>query len=109
MRAGELRQVITIQAKTLTTDEYGGPVETWADFAAGVRAKAQPLSGRELIAAQAAQSETEMKFITRHISGVTQSMRVVMGSNYYNITAVIDVDALGREMHLMTATGLSEG
>jgi len=109
MRAGELRQIISIQSKTLATDDYGGPVETWADFAAGVRAKAQPLSGRELIAAQAAQSETEMKFITRYISGVTQSMRIVMGSNHYNITAVIDVDSMGREMHLMATTGLNEG
>ena len=44
MKSGSLRHVITYRAKTQTLDEYGGPVETWSDFAT-IRAEALPLMG----------------------------------------------------------------
>jgi len=109
MRAGQLRHRITIQQLSTTRDDYGGVVETWADFAPDIPASVQPLSGRELIAAQAAQSEARVKMSMRYIPGVTEVMRVSYGGKVYNITAVIDVDERHRELQIMAGTGLNQG
>jgi len=109
MRAGTLRHSIDIQSKALTTDAWGGAVESWTNFATGLRADVHPLSGRELIAAQAAQSETTTRFTTRYISGVTQGMRVVYGGKYYDISAAINVNEMDRELQIMATTGMSAG
>jgi len=109
MRTGQLRHIIDIQSKQATQDEWGGDIFDWANYAAGMRADVHPLSGRELMAAQAAQSEATTRFETRFIPGVTQAMRVVYGGKYYNILSVINVDELNREMHLITTTGTNEG
>ena len=109
MIAGRLRHVIAIQSKAFTTDAWGGQVEAWTNFATGIRAEVNPLSGRELIASQAAQSATTCRFKIRYMAGVKQAMRVVYGGQYYNISAVVDVDGRQRELHLMTETGLNEG
>lgn len=108
MIAGQLRHSITIQQLSTARDDYGGVVETWADFAT-VNASVQPLSGRELIAAQAAQSESRVKMSMRYIPGVTEAMRVSYGGKVYNITAVIDVDERHRELQIMAGTGLNQG
>lgn len=108
--AGRLRQVIVIQHITgYTTDAHGGNSPVWSSFAVNVRAEKKPLSGRELIAAQAAQSETVSKFIIRYIPGVTQAMRIIHDGKYHNITAVIDVNEAHRELQIMAGTGLNEG
>lgn len=110
MSAGKYRQVITFQHITGTADDgYGGSVKVWGDFAANVRAKKRPLRGRELVAAQAVQSETEVMFYTRYFPGVNTSMRIVCNGIYYDITAVVDVDERHRELEISAKTGLSEG
>lgn len=108
MRAGLLNRKIVIQSKTITTDSYGGQVESWATFAT-VWASKNPLNGRELMAAQAAQSEVTTKFVTRYLSGVLPSMRISFGGEYYNISEVIDPDDAHRELQILTTSGVNDG
>lgn len=108
MDPGKLNRIITIEQKTASTDAYGGQSFSWSTFAT-VWAAVQPLKGRELIAAQAAQSEITSRFVIRYLSGVSADMRIVYGGRYFNITAVIDIDDAHREMHLMASEGLNEG
>lgn len=108
MRAGELRHIITIQEPAKAVDEYGGDYVTWSDFAT-VRAKKRPLRGRELMAAQAAQSETEVMFYIRYLSGVNSKMRIVHGSDYYDITSVVNVNEQNRELEIAAKTGVNQG
>ena len=108
MQAGQLRNQITIQSKTETTDSYGGTVSAWSDFAT-VMAKIRPLRGRELVAAQAVQSEAEVMFYLRYLSGVESSMRIAHESTYYDIVSIVDVDFRHKELEISTKTGLSEG
>ena len=101
IRAGKLRQVITYRAKTVTVDEYGGPVETWADFAT-VRASVAPLIGKDMMASMAAQSTAEMRINHRYIAGVTSAMRIVWeGSEYEIIGEPANVHGLSREIEVM--------
>ena len=108
MSAGKYKQVVTLQNKTESTDSYGGTVYTWSDFAT-VRAKVRPLRGREMVAAQAAQSETTVMFYIRYIPGADSSMRIVYAGKNYDITGTVDIDERHREIEISTKTGLSEG
>lgn len=108
MRAGSLRHQITIQAKSIGTDTYGGPTETWADVAT-VWAAVEPLSGRELTNAQAVYAETTTKITMRYRAGVIQATRIMFGGRYYNIQAIVDTEQRHRELIIMASEGLNEG
>jgi head-tail adaptor len=57
MRAGQLRHLVTLQSRSTTPDTYGEPAQTWSNLHADQPASIEPLSGRELINAQAVQSD----------------------------------------------------
>ena len=99
--AGKLRQVITYRVKTQTVDEYGGPVETWGDFAT-VRAAVSPLIGKDLVASMAAQSTAEMRINHRFVPGITSAMRIVWeGSEYEIVGEPANVHGLSREIEVL--------
>lgn len=108
MFAGKLNKRITFQQKSATTDAYGGTIYTWADIAT-VWAKKRPLRGRELIAAQAAQSEATDMFYCRYRSDIDTADRISYNGKYYNITSIANVDENDVELEITTKTGLSEG
>ena len=99
--AGKLRQVITYRQKTQTVDDYGGPVETWADFAT-VRASVAPLIGKDMLNSMAAQSTAEMRINHRYLAGVTSAMRIVWeGAEYEIIGEPANVHGLSREIEVL--------
>jgi len=108
MRAGKLRHQITLQRKSLTPDEYGGPVETWTDVGT-VWASVEPLQGRELTNAQTVNAETTTKITMRYVSGVTAADRIVFGGRFYNLQSVIDPEMKHRELIILAFEGLNEG
>ena len=108
MQPGKLDKIITFQSKSASTGDYGGQAFTWADFAT-VWAHVQPLKGRELIAAKAAQSETDVRVYIRYLAGLNTSMRIVYNGKNYDITGIVDIDEKNVEMEISAKTGLSEG
>lgn len=48
MLAGELRQRVTIEARTEVSDQHDGYVETWAVVQSRIPARVKPLIGRDL-------------------------------------------------------------
>jgi SPP1 family predicted phage head-tail adaptor len=108
MRAGKLRHQITIQRKSLTTDEYGGPVETWADVDT-VWASVEPLSGRELANAQTVNAEITTRITMRYLAGVIAADRIVFEGRFYNLQSVIDEEMKHRQLVIMASEGLNEG
>ena len=102
MRAGPLDRRVTIQRVTLTEDDYGGSVESWADLAT-VSAQVVQQSGREFLAAAQTQAEQRVLFRLRWIDGLSVLDRVSYGGRLHNIQ---DVKELGRRagVELMTVT-----
>lgn len=88
MRAGELRHRVAIQTNTPSQDAYGQPVESWATTAT-VWAAVEMLDGRELFAAQQAQSEATVRFTIRYRSGLTAQQRVSWDGRVFGIEAII--------------------
>lgn len=106
MLAHRLRYRITIQQQSATQDAFGEPVRTWTDVAS-VWAEILPLTGKELFAAQANQSQVDSKIVIRHRTGITAAMRILQSATEYNIEAVLPQQ--GRELHLLCSTGVRNG
>lgn len=87
MRAGRLNQRITIQSPATGQNEYGEPNSGWTDFAANIPAEVLDVSGREFLASAAINNSVTTKMLIRPLAGVIASMRVICGSDVYNITA----------------------
>ena len=85
-RAGELCHRIKIQKFTKTYDEYNYPTETWVDHAS-LWAKITHLSGKDMLAAQAAQSETVARLKIRYREDIDTTMRVIHKGRIYAITS----------------------
>jgi SPP1 family predicted phage head-tail adaptor len=109
VRAGRLRHLVTIQTRGETRNPDGGSVPAWADFAVGVPAEFQSVSGREYLSAGALQAEVTAKITIRYLSGVLPSMRVVFDGLNYNIAAVLPDPTARRHMTLMVSEGLNDG
>ena len=86
--AGELRHRVTIE-------QYGGGgrdedgfeiASTWTKYAK-VWAKITPLSSKDLIAAQAAQSEVIARMVVRHRTDLNTEMRVIFRGEIYHIVS----------------------
>ena len=86
--AGDLRHRVTIQAYADGgRDEDGFPTpSTWTDYVQ-LWAKITPLSSRDLIAAQAAQSEVVARMVIRHRTDITTDMRVIYRGKIYAIAS----------------------
>lgn len=108
MRAGKLRHRITIQRKSLTADEYGGPVESWADVAT-VAASVEPMAGRELANAQTVNAEVTTRITMRYRAGVIAANRITFEGKFYNLFSVIDPEMKHRTLIIMASEGLNEG
>lgn len=108
MRAGSMRQRISLQRKTVTRGAMGGEVLTWVTQTT-TWAEARPLSGDELVAGEQRQSTTTTEFRIRYDSAVVPKpeWRVLWGPSVYEIISVINVDGRNRELRLQCREGLA--
>ena len=108
MRLGPLRQRVNIQARSATVDAFGQESETWATVAT-VWASVEPLSGRELLAAQQVQGETTHRIRMRYQAGVTTSSRLLFNLRPFDVRSVINKNESGAFLELLCTEGPTNG
>lgn len=109
MLANRLRNRVQIQSLTVGIDSADGAQnETWNVLASAVPAEIIPLSGRELIAAQAVQSVIDTKITMRYRSDLTESMRIVHESVSYDIKAILPDPSMRRYITVMCEANIAE-
>lgn len=109
IRAGKLRHSITIERQHTASDAMGSVSDSWIPVAQGVAASLEPLSGRELYAAQQHHAEVTVRVRLRYRAGIGPSMRVVHRGVAYPVLYVINPALKDAELQLMCATGVHEG
>ncbi len=113
MRIGRLRHLVRIQQQVQGRDADGAVTTSWADLLVNEPADITPVSGREFMAAQAAQSEVSARIVIRYRPDitVTAAMRVVhdQDGTTYNIRAVLPDPSLRRYVTLMVQAGVNDG
>lgn len=118
LHAGELRHRIAIEQLVDETDtdgdvvqdpETGEIVQEWVEVAK-VWAKKVPSSVREFVESSAKQSEVLGRFVIRYRAGITAGMRIVHGTEQFNILgAFADPDSGLEYLTLPYGTGVSDG
>lgn len=102
---------VTIQRLERSRDPNTGAIrESWADYSTSVPAHVIPLSGRELIAANAEHSEVRARIEMRFRNDLNASMRILHRGDVFNIHALLaDNDTGTRWLNAMCSYGLNEG
>lgn len=112
MKAGRMRNRITLQKYETSRSPVGSVIKTWVDIAT-VWAEVNAVSGKELIASSAEQQIGTIRIWMRYRDDISQSCRVVyqlagMSSNILNIKAVIP-DLKKTYLELLCEVGLNNG
>jgi SPP1 family predicted phage head-tail adaptor len=100
MRAGALDQRVTLERLVEGEDAAGQPFEDWTPVF-DAWAAVMPLRGREIVAADAVASITDVRVIIRYRPGITPAMRVQHGAETYSIASVANIASANREIELM--------
>lgn len=101
MEAGSLRRRVTIQQRVAAVqDSYGAEAVCWADVAT-VWAAVEPILGREFVEARQLTAELTTRIRIRYRAGITPAMRVLHGSEVYEVVSVQHVRSENREIVLM--------
>lgn len=112
IQAGKLRHRIEIQHKVVPRDpstlEFGEPA--WVTFAKPW-ADVTPLSARDLLAAQSAQSEATARMKIRYRPGVLPTMRIVYRGEVYSIEGapLEDADSGLEYLTILVSKGVKDG
>ena len=104
---------ITLQSPTITRDEAGGEILSWADVGT-VWAYINPLSGHELANAQASFAEVTHMIIIRWQSAFSDpqamaKMRIVYAGRRFAIGSAVDIDMAHQFLAISAQEGLSDG
>jgi SPP1 family predicted phage head-tail adaptor len=113
MKAGNLSSVVTVQTRSSTVDSVGQQSTTWTDLFTD-RADIRPMSGREMFAAQAVQSEVTHQITMRYrpewgVGKTATSYRILYESRVFDIRAVLEQGMRSREVRIMASEGLTNG
>ena len=99
LNAGRLRHRVKIEAPTQTQDPTTGKITTtWQTVVENLPAAIEPLSARDLIAAQSLQSKVSVRIVIRYRPGLTPNMRIIGsdGTVYKPVAFLPDAES-GRE------------
>src|SRR3954471_23824903 len=99
--AGQHRQVISIEQPTRTPDGFGETIVTWTTFAASVRAKVEPIVGRELTQASQVQADHTDRVTIRYREGIKPDMRIRHRGRTLNIVSMSDVEERTRRIEII--------
>ncbi len=112
MQAGKLRHRIDFQKAGAVQDPISGEMLSgWATVWEKVPASVTPLSARDFIAAQAAQSEASARIVIRYRSGVLPTMRIIYRGEVYDIKgpALPDPESGLEYLTILVAKGVNDG
>jgi SPP1 family predicted phage head-tail adaptor len=111
--AAKRRHQVQVQAPSVGKDALGGASQSWTTlFSTAVAIT--PLSGRELVAAQAMHAE-----VTHKVEGTFRAewanpvaaarFRIVFGTRVFNIHDVQNVEERNRDVLITVSEGLNDG
>lgn len=109
LAAGKLRHRVSLQRQQLTQNAATGEMTTTWVVVAEAWASIEPLSARELLAAQAMQSQVTARIVMRKRE-IDASWRIVSGTKRYNIHGILTDPVSGAEyITLPCSEGLTDG
>lgn len=108
--AGRLNKRISIEAPAdpPVQTASGAVQKTWVPFAT-VWASFEPLSGKEIFAAQQYSSEATHRVTIRYRAGLTSKMRIKLGTRAFDILSEMNEMERNQDIVMICQEGLSKG
>lgn len=113
IRAGDLKRYITIQQRSTTQDSTGGQSLTWTNVKS-VYAKIEPLTGRELLAAQQIAAQVSHRLTVRYDPifadpKTAVAYRVLYNNRIFDVQASMNFEEEDAFVELLAVEGVSQG
>lgn len=105
MTAGKLRERITIQSETSTSDGGGGYTVGWSNVAT-VWAQVKPQRGNEALEAMQMRDTQLYDVIIRYRTDVLPKNRITWNNRIFNIRAVMNKDERDKYLTLVCEDGV---
>ena len=106
--ARDLREAVTFERLTRTTDGAGGFTMAWQAIAgAPTRAMVKPLSGSERWASQRIEAAANYRVVTRYTDDLTEDDRVVIRGRPSRIRFIANVDLADRWLEIDAELGVA--
>jgi SPP1 family predicted phage head-tail adaptor len=92
------RNKIDFLKKVHGQDDYGEPLNNWEIFEEGMWSSKDPILGNEFFSGLTNDTKVDVKFNTRYIPGIENTMRIQHENEIYEILSAINVKSLNREL-----------
>ena len=107
LRAGRLRNRLTLQYKVETRTSTGDVSWTWTTDST-VWGAIEPLTGREFAAASQTQNELPVRIVIRYHATIAATWRIINDNLAYSILAIMNTDSRDHTMEIMCSQGVME-
>jgi SPP1 family predicted phage head-tail adaptor len=111
VKAGDLRHRVEIQSSTAARGQSGATLPAWNTSVpfAYARAKIEPLSAREVFAAEAASAEVTHRITIRYLAGLKTDMRIKHGTRYFDVVGIRNIEERNAWLELLCVEGRTAG
>ena len=93
VNSGKLKEPITFQRKTLTSDGAGGMTQSWATVSgAPTRAYVVPVSGSERYASDRVEAVVRLRLVVRYTNTLRETDRVLIRNRLHNIRFIDNLE-----------------
>lgn len=104
----DLREAVTFQRKTRTSDGAGGFSEAWTAISgAPTRCMVKPMSGSERWASQRVEATATHKVVTRYNAGLVEADRAVIRGREYQIRWINNLDFEDEWLEISAQVGVA--
>lgn len=100
MKAGQLKEFVTVQQAATTSDVGPGKTVAWTTLAADLFAAVIPAGGAERLQVDGIRSYVSYRVTLRHRDDIEPKMRLIWGSRVLQIQTVVDPDGRRRTLEL---------
>ena len=108
LKAGMLKEPISFERMTRTSDGFGGFFEGWAVIAGTpTRAHVKPMSGGERWQSERTEATSTHKIMVRYHSGITEVDRAVIRGRAYNIRFINNLEFADKWLEISAQVGVA--
>ncbi len=103
-----LREPVSFQRRSLTSDGAGGQSETWTAISgAPTRAHVNPLSGRERFTSDRIEATLRVRVLVRYSTAITEGDRVLIRGQAHQIRFINNLEFADRWLQIDCEGGVA--
>lgn len=108
LNSGKLKEPVTFERKTLTSDGAGGMTQAWATISgAPTRAYVVPVSGSERYASDRVEATVRLRLVVRYVSGLRETDRVQIRNKIHNIRFIDNLEFANKWLQIDVDGGVA--